>query len=115
MKARPILLLLALLVTAVTADAVDVLLDWSDPTTYTDGTPLPLSDITGYTVTTPTGPVLVTTHPTLLSVAPGYNCFFVVVTAANGESSPMGAPGSYVCQNIPTEAPPGDPVIICPQ
>ena len=113
MKACPALLILAIVITAIVADAeaVEATLTWTAPTTYTNGEPLPPEHIAGYHAVSDTGDEhIVTGLSATFTVDPGVRCFIVRTNATNGLSSNY----AFLCKDIPGDGPPGEPVYVCP-
>ena len=96
--------------------AVLATVTWSPPTNYTNGEPLPLDHIESYTAyASGLGEFFITTDTTItIDTIPGYQCFAVQVTTTNGLSSVWYVGTSWVCQDIPGDGPPSEPVLVCP-
>jgi len=109
MKTKLVMVVIALW--AVTANAVEAILEWNPPTAYTNGEPLPPEQIAGYYAVVDTGEDMIVTETTAtFTVDPGTHCFIVQTKATNGLSSVF----ANLCKDIPGDGPPGQPVFVCP-
>ena len=111
MKACPILLLFALLVTVATAKAVESTITWDAPTHYVNGDEIQPDGLSGYLLYVDGAFVGVTNGLSfVVDVQPGLRCFGVKALASNLLYSDI----AEVCQDMPSNSPPNQPVFVCP-
>lgn len=104
--------------TPLAAVAGDAVLNWTPPTTYTDGTPLPAAEITSYRISygqTAGGPYGTTvtvagtaTTTTITNLAKGTWYFVARTVASNGLES---ATSAQVAKTVLGTAAPNPPVL----